>query len=353
MNKAWKQPWINTAGFDSLYILLPPFLSLLIVFLLPDQYKTTAAMPVAAWVALVLLVDVSHVYSTLFRTYFNKERFRQRRFLFTVIPVACYIAGVLVYAVNGLLFWRLLAYLAVYHFIRQQYGFMRLYSRTETASSWMKIIDVITVYAATIYPVIFWHLSPGRNFNWFVDGDFITGESARLLSGCTVIYWLIIAAYFLKEIVFVLRYRYLNQPRNLLIAGTVISWYAGIVYFNGDLAFTLLNVVSHGIPYMALIWVMTRREQNIKPQTGINPLLLRTYGVAVFIGIMVVLAYFEEGLWDGLVWKEHGSVFSVFHVLPQVNNNVWLTLLVPLLSLPQTTHYVLDGFIWRRKDGPV
>jgi hypothetical protein len=26
--------------------------------------------------------------------------------------------------------------------------------------------------------------------------------------------------------------------------------------------------------------------------------------------------------------------------------------LVPLLALPQATHYVLDGFIWRRKSNP-
>ena len=26
--------------------------------------------------------------------------------------------------------------------------------------------------------------------------------------------------------------------------------------------------------------------------------------------------------------------------------------LVPLLALPQITHYVLDGFIWRRKSNP-
>jgi hypothetical protein len=26
--------------------------------------------------------------------------------------------------------------------------------------------------------------------------------------------------------------------------------------------------------------------------------------------------------------------------------------LVPLLALPQLVHYVLDGFIWRRKNNP-
>jgi hypothetical protein len=28
------------------------------------------------------------------------------------------------------------------------------------------------------------------------------------------------------------------------------------------------------------------------------------------------------------------------------------TFVVPLLALPQLTHYVLDGFIWRRKSNP-
>jgi hypothetical protein len=50
------------------------------------------------------------------------------------------------------------------------------------------------------------------------------------------------------------RTRTFNVPRNLLLAGTLVSWYVGIVLFNGDLIFTLLNVVSHGIPYLALVW---------------------------------------------------------------------------------------------------
>jgi hypothetical protein len=32
--------------------------------------------------------------------------------------------------------------------------------------------------------------------------------------------------------------------------------------------------------------------------------------------------------------------------------NDLLALLVPLLALPQATHYVLDGWIWRRRDHP-
>lgn len=68
----------------------------------------------------------------------------------------------------------------------------------------------------------------------------------------------------------------------------------------------------------------------------------------MFLGVLGLLAYAEEGLWDGLVWREHASAFGWFQQLPAVENHVWLTLLVPLLALPQATHYVLDGFIWRR-----
>jgi len=63
---------------------------------------------------------------------------------------------------------------------------------------------------------------------------------------------------------------------------------------------------------------------------------------------IVVFAYLEEGLWDGLVWREHASIFGIFSVLPTVSRRELLAVLIPLLSLPQATHYVLDGFIWKR-----
>lgn len=134
---------------------------------------------------------------------------------------------------------------------------------------------------------------------------------------------------------------------NLLLLGTAASWYVGIVLFNGDLAFTLLNVVAHGIPYLALVWITSQ------PAAAPDHKTLRhwwhgRYGVGLFLGLLFGLAYLEEGIWDGLVWREHAGVFSLFQQLPSVSDSLTLALLVPLLALPQATHYVLDGFIWRR-----
>ena len=63
----------------------------------------------------------------------------------------------------------------------------------------------------------------------------------------------------------------------------------------------------------------------------------------------MLIAYTEEWLWDRLIWHEHGGVFA--------GPELWLpggmvSLIVPLLAVPQVTHYVLDGFIWRRDQNP-
>lgn len=344
-----RQPWLNSAISDSIFILSPPFFSLLLIFVFPGQFQKAEGIPVVHWLFLIVFIDVAHVYSTLYRTYFNTRNLKKEYVLLTAIPILCYTTGVLIYSYDGLLFWRLLAYLAVYHFIRQQYGFMRLYSRSERLPKYFKTIDLISIYTATIYPLIFWHLKGSRNFNWFVEGDFLSFKNDRLLQISTYIYFASITIYLVKEIVLIIKERQFNIPRNLLVFGTFLSWYFGIVYFNGDLAFTTINVISHGIPYMALIWFFEKKKNNVA--TGKNKILQLSfgkYGLFYFLIILIAFAYFEEGLWDGFIWKEHQTVFSIFAGLPQINNQYLLAFIIPLLALPQSTHYVLDGFIWRK-----
>ncbi len=349
-NRQGTSTWLYAPAFDSLFILFPPFAALIAVLLMPVRFRATAEMPVMGWVILVLLVDVAHVYSTLFNTYFDKPRFRRHRLLYLAIPVACYLFGVVLHLIDGMLFWRVIAYLAVFHFIRQQYGFMRLYSRNDTAGRFPKIIDAITIYAATLYPLIYWHSTPGRNFNWFIEGDFnlLPNELIKSIAGS--LYVLILILYAAKELWQYFTTKSFNLPKNLVVAGTVVSWYCGIVLFNGDMAFTALNVVAHGIPYMALVWAVTRKPLQQSNTSEPAPVaIFNRYNILVFLGSLFVLAYLEEGLWDGMIWREHTGVFHWFTSLPVIEGHVALSLLVPLLSLPQSTHYVLDGFIWKKK----
>lgn len=347
--KLKRQYWLHTAMFDTVYIILPGFLALLITKLLPARFKSSDEMPLAGWVILILMVDVAHVYSTLFRTCLDKQRFSKQRNLFIAVPIVCYVVTVLLYSIDAMFFWRIMAYLAVFHFIRQQYGIMRLYARGEPKRTWRSRVDKIAIYAATIYPVVYWHLSPGRNFNWFLEGDFVIAEVRFLKEIALVLYLCIVVAYLYSIVYTLVKDAAFNIPKHGIIISTFLSWYFGIVYFNGDMAFTLLNVVAHGIPYMALVWAFRKREQVHHAQ--VHQRLGIVNSVFFFLIVVLVLAFVEEGLWDGLVWHERKELFNAFWILPAVSGKEMLALTIPLLSLPQVTHYVLDGFIWK-KDQP-
>jgi hypothetical protein len=348
-----QQPWIGKPAKDIWFIQLPPFISLLAIILFPGFFKSGAMMSDISWLLLIVLIDVAHVYSTLYRTYFDRTAFSKQRYLLTVIPAIGFIAGVLVYAVDHLLFWRLLAYVAVFHFVRQQYGFVRIYSRFESNYKFSRKMDAVAIYAATIYPLVYWHLDGPRNFNWFVKGDFIYLHSPIVLQLTGWLYAAIIIVYIVKEIMLIAQTKRFNIPRNGIMVGTFLSWYFGIVYFNGDIVFTLLNVISHGVPYMALIWIHGKKKMTAQDH-GKNHLLQKVfskYGVLLFLGIIFLLAVTEESLWDIFVWKEHDAVLLT-SILPQLQvPDILLGFLIPLLALPQITHYILDGFIWKiRKD---
>lgn len=343
-----KQPWIGKSLTDIIFILSPPFLSLLVIILFPSLFGEHQEISIAGWVILILLIDVAHVYSTLYRTYFDPAALSRQRYLLWIIPFAGFVAGVLLYSVSSAWFWRILAYVAVFHFVRQQYGFMRVYSRKENKKGLPALIDTITIYYATIYPLVYWHLSGPRKFHWFVEKDFFYIQANWLLVSASILYIIVLAAWLIKEGWSIFRYRYINIPKTAIITGTILSWYFGIVYFNGDLTFTLLNVVSHGIPYIALIWIYGKKNYT-KPGKGSRFLKLAfgRFGLIIFLLPLFAFAFVEEGLWDLTLWNEHQSVFGLQHFAQLSLSDQLLSFVIPLLALPQITHYILDGFIWK------
>lgn len=336
------QPWIDKPKTDSIFILAPSFVVVAIVFLFQETLKDIEAnYSFYTWLFLIVFIDVAHVYATLFKTYFVAEEFKKRRKLLITLPIICFVIGVFLFSFGSIIFWSVLAYIAVFHFIRQQYGFMRLYSRKEIKTKWSVIIDNLIIYTATVYPMLFWFFSTPRAFNWFTEKDFIRFANQLLLEILGWIYGLIVGFYIIRTAFKASKEHYFNIPKNAIIIGTFLSWYFGIVYFNNDLVFTLLNVVSHGIPYIALIYLNEiNKKQNV--DLGILNTIKGFKGVLFFIGFLFAIAFFEEYVWEIFVWNEQFS-FSGYDF------SNWQFLLVPLLTVPQFTHYILDGFIWKSK----
>jgi len=349
MTQTARQPWIRSASFDSAFVIAPGLLATCVALLIAGAGHADAGVSLWSWALLVIGIDVTHVYSTLYRTYLDPIERRALSGWLIATPLAAWVGGVLLYTWSATAFWSVLAYTAVFHFVRQQYGFLMLYGRTERAlPAWCRYLDRVTIYGATLLPLLYWHTHLPRPFNWFIDGDFISLPESLWLT-VRPLYPALLIAYVGKEIWLAFRDRHFNIPRNALVFGTAVSWYVGIIAASGDLVFTLTNVVAHGIPYIALTCVFARnRDERLK----IPRSLFVMRWISLALGLLVLLAFLEEGLWDGLVWREHLALFPGFQWLPHIRGLTALSLLIPLLTVPQLTHYILDGVIWRLRTHP-
>ena len=337
---AAQSKWLFSREVDLSVFLGSALLSLLLLAIGWQIGILDDESPDWTWVTAVLLIDIAHVWSTSFRVYFDVEEFKRRVWLYTLVPVFGYVVGVALYSEGELVFWRALALVAVFHFVRQQYGWVALYRRKlgET-SDWTWALDAAAVYLATVYPLAFWMTNLPRKFEWFVVGDFFA-LPALVESLLFPVYVLALTAYFAKSVYQYFAEGFLNIGKDIVVATTAVCWYVGIVFFNSDYAFTVTNVIIHGVPYFALIYFYARKRR--EKASRVYQRLSSNW--LVFLATLWALAYAEELLWHRGVWHEKNWLFGA--------NWDWGNLkvyLVPLLAIPQLTHYVLDGFIWRKK----
>lgn len=327
--------WLVSRRFDLGAFLVPALVALALVPLGP---LVDGRLPLPMWVIAVLAIDVAHVYGTLFVTYLSPRERRRFRAWLIATPLAGFTASAtLLVATSVATFWTVLAYVALFHFVRQQVGWVALYQRKEPElSGWERALDRLAVYAGTLYPVLWWHAHLPRAYAWFLPGDFLEGVVPVGLVPLAASLWgLVLGAFAVVQIGRLATGRGVSWGKVIVVATTAATWGVGIVATNSDWAFTLTNVIVHGVPYTAFVW--HRAERRVAG---------RAVSLSAFALILVGLAYAEELMWDRLVWHDVGP--ALFPGPAVVLPDLALRVVVALLVLPQLTHYILDARIWRR-----
>ena len=343
--------WLFSRRIDLGVFLGSAVFSLLLLALAPVLGVSAGQdSPLWTWVVAVLLVDVAHVWSTSFVVYLDPAELRRRPLLYLGSPVLAYSLGLTLYLAGGAaLFWRVVAYLAAFHFVRQQYGWVMMArgqaGEHDRAGRWL---DGATIYATTVVPLIVWHTELPRAFWWMREGDFAAGLPGWVGSVALLVYLALALAYAARAVL-AARAGFIAWGKHLVVATSAVCWYVGIVATNSDYGFTVTNVFLHGIPYAALIFLYARHAaRHAAPDGGGLAARVVRRGVLPFLATLWAVAYLEELLWDRAIWHDHPSLFG--------HGDGWLTglepLLVPLLAMPQLTHYLLDGFLWRRAQNP-
>ena len=318
---------------------LSGFLATLLAFFI-SRFFHVQDISTISWLILILGVDVSHVYSTLYRTYFNKTQRLKLNKILIFVPLVCFTVSLSLAFYRVELFWTVLAYLAIFHFSRQQIGFLRRLCAVK--DRFLNFLEFV-IYTSTLGPILLWHLQGQKSFNWFTKMDLfyldqITSGYREVLFACVqwVVILIFLAGIMISVVCWFQKKITIHVP--LIVMSTFISWYFPIVVFNSDFIFTMANVIAHGIPYLALVWSEENRTQS-------------TFRRAELFFIFILLfALLEEAFWDALVWREQGTLFNSFYFLPHLQpSSAALSLVLALLILPQMTHYALDGFIWKKK----
>lgn len=333
--------WLFSAPVDLTVFLGSAGLSLALLAWGHYAGLLTADTPDWAWIPFVLLVDVAHVYATAFRVYFDRQELQRRPLLYVGVPVLAFAIGWAVHSESPVWFWRALAYFAVFHFVRQQYGWVALYrAKAGEPGGWERALDTAAIYLATLYPLIYWHAHLPRDFWWLRERDFYRlPQIAAALAA--PIYWTVMGAYAGKAV-----WQWCcgraNPGKDIVVATTALCWHLGIITFNSDYAFTVTNVIIHGVPYFALVlWYVRGRRQAPQRFPWWRWLFL-------MLATAWLLAYIEELFWHRFLWQERSWLFGPAQDVPPSNHH-WLA---ALLATPQLTHYILDGFIWRRRTNP-
>ena len=348
-----KSQWLFGKHADLLILFTPVWVCWLISFLLPERLLI-ADVPLWVWVTVVIGIDVSHVWSSIHRTYFDREEFRNHRNLFIAAPIISFAVSFGLAFISIDLFWRCLAYVAVYHFVKQQFGFMRIYKAKAQDFRPKKISDNFVIYLSMLYPIVYWHMQPDLEFAWFVSGDFILIPSPvdqmlfkQVGNG---MYFGLLAGWLVEEIIITKKgNNSFPAGKTLWVLTTAGNWFLGIVYFNSDLVFTITNVVAHGVPYQALIVFYQTKKQAIRTSKKAGRSFLKTG--ATIVSTVLLLALFEEYLWDLMVYRDNEAFFGSMIPYPDEMPSVILQLFaIAVLAVPQITHYILDGFIWKNNE---
>lgn len=339
--------WLVSPCWDLTVFAGPALLSLLLLAIGRATGDLWGDTPAWTWILAVVLVDVAHVWATLYRVYLDPVERARRRGLYFGIPLAAYVFGVLLYSHSASWFWRALAYSAVIHFVRQQWGWVKLYRRKLAVDNAIdRWLDDAVIYVATLYPMLYWHASLPREFHWLIAGDFLPGLPKSAATTLAPLHLAIGVAWVLREGALALRGRPVSPGKIVLVVTTWTTWYLGIVVFDSDYAFTVTNVFVHGVPYLALVW-RWGRERHRDTVHGVGQLFAPGLW-PLFLLSLAAFAWSEEWLWDLLVWHEQRALFPG----PDLAlGETLLALLVPLLAVPQATHYALDAVLWRVAGG--
>lgn len=354
----YKQPWFHSPWLDSISMYGFPLLATFILFFFTDLLTPKLITQFALFIG---VIDFGHIFAQWFRVKYNPTEKSSALYKYLIFFV---ISLFIVAFITSLSYLKqmqsFLVYLVLYHFIKQQYGIIKIYSKTDGVKSKLqnRVTDAF-VYLSMAYPVIHWHSSDLlKTFYWkelFIDIPYINSIEVVL----RVFFIATFVGYVFYEYKITKRNKGFNIPKNLSVLGALIGWNFALIFPTYQKALLFTIVYTHNIAYIVLIWVVGRRDrklQGYQEPEGLKKIFCWT-SVPGFFTYYLMINLMASSIITLWYWVAHNKVineFLLYHVitqLPQVHDResfIW-HLVNALFYTTQGTHYIIDGFLWKKE----
>lgn len=332
--------WVFSAKADIvLFLVMPVLIGLL-------NWADPARDLVLFLIYLAFYLDTFHVYVTAVplvadplgesRSYFIKGVMISAVafFLFLIFGIYSKIAGKSFHIVTG----QLLNYGAIWHFYRQQYGWMRISSKKDPKGFiFNDYVDSFFIFVITMIPVLISHSPLLADKPWFTGVPYAFEISHGWGFFLLILYWSCTFTYVALQVLFknMGKINY-NWPKYILIFSTFFCWYMSFMssFKSSGIGYIIF---IHSVPYLYLI------AGNIKNGfvRGFRLTVLTLIGIALaFLFMQSARYYFPETR-----YKFAPFLPADLRWVPEPLHLVlWCLLLTPVLA-----HYLLDGFVWKRR----
>ncbi len=347
------QPWIMNAYADFFGLFLVPFLFIFLAFIKSPPFDSPNSKFLGFCILLVLIIDWAHIFAQYPRIFSNPLESKLNKWLYPLsylllLPVMTILLNI--FSVTFI--DTLLVYFVIFHFIKQHFGFVKIFSRTDGPKSiWEKRFEDLFIYLTMWAPVIYWHAVPfGYDYKWV--SLFIKIPGIEFISIMVfVIYAFSFLNYIRMEFVRFKKDHFFNIPKNLSLLSAILGW--GIVSILSDSTSLVIFTVTltHDLSYTYLVWVIGRRDKKILNQklkifswNSIGGFIFYVLCLVLISHIIMIthLELTKDLNWNYLIY---GKMFNFLK-----SDNQWLTNFGwSLFFATQAHHYFIDRFLWKKE----
>jgi hypothetical protein len=343
MPERFANRWVFSAGLDPLLFVGPMVAGLGFAFYLQSSGNLTA--PIFGWLYLVVyvLLDVPHVFATLFPTYLDAEYRRTHRAVLWGTPLAIFALGGLLWLTgHEVLLFGLVVYLNLFHIARQQHLYLSFTQRGEPDAAERRQ-DHVVLGVLLGYAYLWWHTHLPREYGLQEPAVMIEGIPRLVSDAALPAVLALVGLYALRELWAIRAGRKpINLAKYLVIGASWATYWTAGMAFNSEMAFFAIAIFMHSGTYVALVYKWGHGRWRDHPGR-LAALFSGLGGGLAYVALLVGIAYVGESLADAFVRHAHGALFP----LPHLDAPPALAVAVgALLFVPQVTHYVMDLYLW-------